>query len=331
MGKDTRKKSDFLTSFAIRIIIIALLIILVAIISVLLPSTIFTDIVVIVVLCVLAIVMCTKEAKDKKYKYKELSKNADNIFKDSLELVDIPMSIVSMQGNVIWKNSTAEHILPNDFIEKTALKLESSKKKNPNSSILEDLGNGEIYNVIGNQIRFNDFDCLLVAFLEKTYESTLKQKLEDTRVAIGILFVDNYDETITGLDELQKAEVSSVLTKEIRSWARENQGVLARLDKDKYAIFIEKKYVEKMEETSFDILERVKSVTNITKLPITVSLGISYSEESLEDRYNAGSSALDIALGRGGDQVVVKKDKKFVRFRLYWSSYWCSENCQIFK
>ena len=311
MGKDTRKKSDFLTSFAIRIIIIALLIILVAIISVLLPSTIFTDIVVIVVLCVLAIVMCTKEAKDKKYKYKELSKNADNIFKDSLELVDIPMSIVSMQGNVIWKNSTAEHILPNDFIEKTALKLESSKKKNPNSSILEDLGNGEIYNAIGNQIRFDNFDCLLVAFLEKTYESTLKQKLEDTRVAIGILFVDNYDETITGLDELQKAEVASVLTKEIRSWARENQGVLARLDKDKYAIFIEKKYVEKMEESSFDILERVKSVTNITKLPITVSLGISYSEDSLEDRYNAGSSALDIALGRGGDQVVVKKDKKF--------------------
>ena len=311
MGKDTSKKSSFLKSFTIRIIIIALLIIIAAIVSILLPSTIFTDIVVIVVLCLFAIIMCTKEAKDRKYEFNELSKNADNIFKDSLDLVDIPMSIVSTQGNVIWKNSAAEHLLPDEFIEKTAIKLEASKKKNPNSSVLEDLGNGEIYNAIGNQIRFDNFDCILVAFLEKTYESALKQKLEDTRVAIGILFVDNYDETITGLDELQKAEVSSVLTKEIRSWARENQGVLARLDKDKYAIFIEKKYIEKMEESSFDILERVKSVTNITKLPITVSLGISYSEESLEDRYNAGSSALDIALGRGGDQVVVKKDKKF--------------------
>lgn len=311
MGKDTSKKSNFLKSFTVRIMIIALLIIIAAIVSIILPSTIFTDIVVIVVLCLFAIVMCTKEAKDKKYKFNELSKNADNIFKDSLELVDIPMSIVSMQGNVIWKNNAAEHLLPDEFIENTAIKLEASKKKNPNSSVLEDLGNGETYNAIGNQIRFDNFDCLLVAFLEKTYESTLKQKLEDTRVAIGILFVDNYDETITGLDELQKAEVASVLTKEIRSWARENQGVLARLDKDKYAIFIEKKYVEKMEESSFDILERVKSVTNITKLPITVSLGISYSEDSLEDRYNAGSSALDIALGRGGDQVVVKKDKKF--------------------
>ena len=77
--------------------------------------------------------MCTEEAKDKKYKFNELSKNADNIFKDSLDLVDIPMSIVSTQGNVIWKNSAAEHILPDEFIEKTAIKLEASKKKNPNS------------------------------------------------------------------------------------------------------------------------------------------------------------------------------------------------------
>ena len=66
-----------------------------------------------------------------------------------------------------------------------------------------------------------------------------------------------------------------------------------------------------MEQNSFDILERVRNVTKITKLPITVSLGISYSEDTLEERYNAGSSALDIALGRGGDQAVVKKDKKY--------------------
>ena len=70
----------------------------------------------------------------------------------------------------------------------------------------------------------------------------LRKNLEDTKVAIGMLFIDNYEDTLQGLDEIQKAEVTSVLTKEIRSWARENKGVLARLDKDKYAIFIEKKY-----------------------------------------------------------------------------------------
>ena len=311
MDKEKKKGFNFFKSFSSRIIIIALLIICTAILSIVVPVTLYTDIVVILLLCLVAIAMCLKELKDRKYRLHELSNNVDTIFKESLDLVDIPMAIVGVQGNIIWKNNVAEHTLPDEYIEKTSLKLASLKKKSPNSSLLEELGNGDVYNAICNEIKFEDFDCMLVSFIDKTYEYTLKQSLEDTRVAIGFLFIDNYEETLQGLDEMQRAEVSSVLTKEIRSWARENKGVLARLDKDKYAIFIEKKYVDKMEESSFDILERVRNVTKLTKLPITVSLGISYNEETLEERYNAGSSALDIALGRGGDQAVVKKDKKY--------------------
>lgn len=311
MDKDRGNKFGFFKSFSFRIVIIALLIICAAFLSIIVPLTIYIDIFAIFLLCLIAIIMCIKELKDKKFKLNELSKNVDLIFKESLDLVDVPMAIVSMQGKVIWKNNTAEHILPDDYIEKSTLKLESLKKKNPKASLLEELGNGDVYNIMCNQIKFEEFDCMLVSFVDRTYESTLKQSLEDTRVAIGMLFIDNYEETLQGLDEIQKVEVTSVLTKEIRSWARENKGVLARLDKDKYAIFIEKKYVEKMEKESFDILERVRNVTKLTKLPITISMGISYSEETLEDRYNAGQSALDIALGRGGDQAVVKKDKKY--------------------
>ena len=311
MGKNKEKRFNFFGSFSSRIVIISILIICALFVSIIIPSSLYIDISIVVLLCLIAIIMCVKELKDKKYRLSELSKNVDSIFKESLDLIEIPMAIVGMQGNIIWKNNTAEHCLSDDYIEKSALKLEAAKKKNPKASILEDAGNGDIYNVICNQIQFENFDCMLVSFIDKTYESTLKQSLEDSRVAIGILFIDNYEETLQGLDEIQKAEVSSVLTKEIRSWARENQGVLAKLDKDKYAIFIEKRFIDKMEESSFDILERVRNVTKITKLPITVSLGISYSEETLEERYNAGTSALDIALGRGGDQAVVKKDKKY--------------------
>lgn len=311
MGKNKEKKFNLFGSFSSRIVIISILIICALFVSIIIPSSLYIDISIVVLLCLIAIIMCIKELKDKKYRLSELSKNVDLIFKESLDLIEIPMAIVGMQGNIIWKNNVAEHNLSDEYIEKSALKLEAAKKKNPNSSILEDAGNGDVYSVICNQIQFENFDCMLVSFIDKTYENSLKQSLEDSRVAIGILFIDNYEETLQGLDEIQKAEVSSVLTKEIRSWARENQGVLAKLDKDKYAIFIEKRFIDKMEESSFDILERVRNVTKITKLPITVSLGISYSEETLEERYNAGTSALDIALGRGGDQAVVKKDKKY--------------------
>ncbi len=311
MSKDKGKKSGFLRSFSSRIVVIALLIICSSIVSIVFPLTLYLDIIVILFLCLIAIIMCFFELRHKKYRLNELSKNVDTIFKDSLDLVDIPMSIVDMQGNVIWKNNSAEELLTDEFIEKSALKLESLKKKNLNSSLLEQVESGEVYNILCNYIKFDNFDCMLVSFIDKTYESSLRESLEDTRVAIGMLFIDNYEETLQGLDDMKKAEVTSLLTKEIGSWARENKGVLARLDKDKYAIFVEKKYVEQMEANSFLILERVRNLTNLTKLPITVSIGISYSEESLEERYNAGRSALDIALGRGGDQAVVKKDKKY--------------------
>lgn len=86
---------------------------------------------------------------------------------------------------------------------------------------------------------------------------------------------------------------------------------ISKIDKDRYIVFIEKQYIEKMESNTFEILEKVRNITNVTKLPITISVGISYNEEYISDRYNSSNSALDIALGRGGDQVVVKKDKKF--------------------
>ena len=86
---------------------------------------------------------------------------------------------------------------------------------------------------------------------------------------------------------------------------------MCEYNREKYVVFVEKQHVDQMEKNTFEILERVKNITDKTKLPITVSLGMSYSESSLDERYMASSSALDIALGRGGDQVVIKKDKKF--------------------
>ena len=130
MDKDRKKKFEFFKSFSSRIVILAILIICAAFISIVLTLTLYIDILVIFLLCLTAIIMCLKELKDKKFKLNELSKNVDLILKESLDLVDVPMAIVGMQGNIIWKNNTAEHLLPNEYIEKSALKLEALKKKN---------------------------------------------------------------------------------------------------------------------------------------------------------------------------------------------------------
>ena len=206
----------------------------------------------------------------------------------------------------------AKHIIPLEVIHDSALQIERQISQKQGSAILSvDIGNGNVYDIIGNIITIKEEKVMLLSFIDKTEECELKQTLEDTKVVVGILFIDNYEETLQGLDSVDRAEISSMIEKEIRTWISENNGILNKLDKDKYVVFVEKQHVDQMEKNTFEILERVKNITDKTKLPITVSLGMSYSESSLDERYMASSSALDIALGRGGDQVVIKKDKKF--------------------
>lgn len=311
MNKIRKSKWFDLKVFSVRIVYLAFLILLFIVISLIYPSSFYISLLVVVLLTVFTISVCIKEIKDRSYRIEELTKSVDIVLKDNLNLIDIPMVMLTSPTRIIWQNNKSKHIIPKEFVQDMALRIERNSKNNESLYTTEDIGNGEIYTAIGNKIKFSNFDCMLITFINKTDEYKLKTTLENTKLSVGIVFVDNYEETMQGLDDGKKAEIATKITREIRKWVLENHGVLAKIDKDRYIIFVEKQYVDQMEENSFRILERVKNISKETKLPITVSIGMSYSENSLDERYTSSSSALDIALGRGGDQAVIKKDKKF--------------------
>lgn len=314
MGSLNKKKSLDFKVFSVRISILAIIIIIATITSVLKPITLYVDLAIILVTSLICIYICITEIRGRKYRIDEISKSLDIVLKDSFSLIDIPMVMLTDKNKIIWQNNASNHILPKDVIEETAQKLAKQKKHAEVASVMIHVGNDEFYSAIGNNIKFDDTECILISYINKTYEHNLKKTLEDTRVSVGIIFVDNYEETMQGLDDVKKAEITSMIEKELRNFASENKGVIAKVDKDKFILFVEKQYTDSMEENTFSILERVRNITNVTKLPITVSIGMSHSEDTLEDRYKSSSSALDIALGRGGDQAVIKKDKKFEFF-----------------
>ena len=311
MNKIRKSKWFDLKVFSVRIAYLAFLILLFIVISLIYPSSFYISLLVVVLLTVFTISVCIKEIKDRSYRIEEIKKSVDIVLKDNLNLIDIPMVMLTSPTRIIWQNNKSKHIIPKEFVQDMALRIERNSKNNESLYTTEDIGNGEIYTAIGNKIKFSNFDCMLITFINKTDEYKLKTTLENTKLSVGIVFVDNYEETMQGLDDGKKAEIATKITREIRKWVLENHGVLAKIDKDRYIIFVEKQYVDQMEENSFRILERVKNISKETKLPITVSIGMSYSENSLDERYTSSSSALDIALGRGGDQAVIKKDKKF--------------------
>ncbi|MEG2310757.1 MAG: DHH family phosphoesterase [Clostridia bacterium] len=311
MGKIKNSKWLDFSVFSVKIAYLSLLIIIATIVSIVKPTTVFYDLALIFFASILCVYVCIKEIKNRKYRMDEFSKSVDTVLKDNLNIIDIPMAMLSNPIQIIWQNKACQHIIPKEYIMDLALQLEKSKKQNESLNITADIGNGEVYMAIGNYIHFSNFECMLLSFVNKTEENKLNETLENTRTAVGIIFVDNYEETMQGLDEIQKAEITSKIGREIRQWVVDNNGVLCKIDKDRYVVFAERQYVALMEKNTFDILEKVKNITNITKLPITISIGMSFGESTLNERYVAGTSALDIALGRGGDQAVIKKDKKF--------------------
>lgn len=312
MGRLKKYKWLDLSIFSVKVVYLSLIILICLFLIIIKPITLYISCAIIFLSAILLVYICFREFKNSKYRINELSKCVDSVLKKSLDTIDVPIAIVSEGNQIIWQNNVCKHIIPNEVIYDCSSKVTRQKEKKYDSLNTNiDIGNGEIYEVIVNRIKFSDFDCFLISFINRTEESILKKALEDTKTAVGILFVDNYEETMQGLEDIERAEISSKLEKEIRNWISDNKGVLNKLDKDRYVVLVDRKQVDQMEKDSFKILEKIKKITDKTKLPLTISLGISYSESTLDERYTASTSALDIALGRGGDQVVVKKDKKF--------------------
>ncbi|MEG1705204.1 MAG: DHH family phosphoesterase [Clostridia bacterium] len=311
MKKFKTKFKFKLNVFTMQLIYLFAIILLAIMLLVIKPESIYIDILVIIIATLCSVYVFMKEIGNRKYRINELSKSVDIVLKDNLNKLNIPMVMLGNPTQIVWQNDLSKNTIPTDYIYDVALQLDNKFKSGEELKYELDIGNGTIYRALGSHISFSDFSCLIISFIDKTEENELRKIIDNTKVTVGVIFIDNYEETFQGLDEMEKGEITSKIDKILREFINDNNGIITKLDKDKYAIFIEWQYVQQLEKTKFAVLDSVKEITNKTKLPITISIGMSTNETELSERYLASSSALDIALGRGGDQVVIKKDKKF--------------------
>ncbi|MEG1363297.1 MAG: DHH family phosphoesterase, partial [Clostridia bacterium] len=295
---------------SMQLINILVIIVLCILLYIYMPGSIYIDITVVSIAIMCCIYVYVKEVNEVKYRINELSKSIDIVFKENLSKLDIPMIMVSNNLKVIWKNVLADDVLNNEYIDEVITAFDKIKKQGKELEYISK-NDDTIYSAIGNYITFSNVNCTLIYFIDRTNETYLSNKLNAKTVASLVISIDNYDETLQGIDENIKAEITSNIDKLLRKFIEDRFGVLIKIDKDKYFAIIERQHITKLEEEKFNILEEIKEITTKTKLPITISMGISMEEEELNERFVSANSALDIALGRGGDQVVIKKNKKF--------------------
>jgi DHH subfamily 1 protein len=162
-------------------------------------------------------------------------------------------------------------------------------------------------------------DIGMLYMMDITEYAVIKETYLDERPVFGQIFVDNFAEVSQSLTDRKKSNLNNFVTNQLTSWANHNNIYLKRVDTDRFVAFLDKKILCRLEKDKFDIIDKVRETTAQQNTPLTVSMGFSYAD-STENVMNYDEIAaqaqenLDLALGRGGDQVVVRSKKEETRF-----------------
>lgn len=254
-----------------------------------------------------------------------------------LQELAVPHALLDEAGNVVWMNNlfsasigvdkrfngSISHVFPEfkkinfkemteDFamqvdakerifrVELKKMSLESLTK----SSTLLDLPEQE-KNLI-----------MLYLFDETEINRYIKENIEQKLVA-GLIYIDNYDEALAQVEEVRQSLYLGFVDRKINQYIGNLDGLVKKIEKDKYFIVLKQKYIKKLEENKFSLLEEIKSI-NVGKsgpeMALTLSIGLGMNGKSYAQCFEYARAAIGIALGRGGDQAVVKNREKIEYF-----------------
>ena len=135
------------------------------------------------------------------------------------------------------------------------------------------------------------------------------QEVDDQSLVIGFVYIDNYEEAVDTLEDVRKSLLVALIDRKVTKYFAAIDGICSTVEKDKYLIIMRKKALRQLEEQHFDLLEDAKTVKIGNEMAITLSIGIGLDGLSYTQNYEFARNAIDLALGRGGDQAVVKNSE----------------------
>lgn len=157
-------------------------------------------------------------------------------------------------------------------------------------------------------------DIKVVYLMDITQYAKIKEQYIEEQIVIGNIFIDNYDEIVQSMNDRSVSNLNNFVTTQLTNWAREHHIYLKRVSDDRFIVLMYMKSLDKIESEKFSIIDRIRERTSKQNFPLTLSIGLAYGDKDLSDLAKLAQSNLDLALGRGGDQVVVKSSDEEARF-----------------
>lgn len=159
-----------------------------------------------------------------------------------------------------------------------------------------------------DMIQAEGYDGYLIAvyLFDETALHIALQEVDDQSLAVGLLYLDNYEEALESVEEVRRSLLIALIDRKVNKYISALDGIVKKIEKDKYLVIMRKKSVAQLQESRFDLLEDVKTVNIGNEMAVTISIGVGLDGLTYAQNYEFARNAIDLALGRGGDQAVIK-------------------------
>ncbi len=253
----------------------------------------------------------------------DLTLTVDSAAKTSLINSPFPLIILETDGNLIWRSSKFAsefaNIDINTYIQELSIdikdeikKRQANSKDKTNRDIIKQMEIGKkTYKILGKyvNVKKNKREYMVILyFIDDTENVKLQKEYQDSKSCVGIIMVDNYEETMHQIESEERPQFIAEIDKYIYEWTDETNGVLIKTEKDRYIYLFEQRYLEKIKEDKFSILDKIKDIDINEKIQFTLSIAISNEGATDKEKYKSAQAAMDIVLGRGGDQAVIREN-----------------------
>ncbi|MBP2078623.1 DHH family phosphoesterase [Oceanobacillus polygoni] len=230
-------------------------------------------------------------------------------------LLEMPLGIILYNEDyqIEWANpymkqfsDEEEESLVGDSLNKLSEDIIPMIKENKESLWLE-LDGYKFHTIIKKEER-------LLYLLDRTDQKQLQKLYHNDQTVLAIIFLDNYEEITQNMDDTAKSQLNSEVTTVLNNWSNRYGLYLKRTSQERFLAVGTKEILQQLEKIKFDILDEVREMNGVENNPVTLSIGVGVGNISLPELGELAQSSLDLALGRGGDQVAIKEDQGKVRF-----------------
>lgn len=254
----------------------------------------------------------------------DLSHNLDIAGRNTLSKIPLPLIIIDEDGQVLWVNGPFSKMINVNLYGKSITTIidEFNAKRVTQKGIelIEKVTiENEIYNILISHINISgektkQKHIMLLYFIYKTDYYELLEKYNNEEAIVALIEVDSYDEVLKSTEETTRPLLIAEIEQGINTFATSINAMSRKYDDNKYVLVFQNSELAKLVENKFEILDSFRTINKGNKVAVTLSIGIGKKEKNLYNLHKAAVAAKDLALGRGGDQAVMKDGEKFYFF-----------------